>query len=269
MSLRGASAEALRGLTDELGSALGGSADAARVSADLFGVADLLRSEPSLRRVATDVSLAASAKQGLVREILGEKVSGAAADLVADAVGRRWTSTRDLADVLEHLGVLAAVESAGSDSARLSDELFEFGQVVKDNPALRDALSDPARSREDKATMLRSLLEGRSLPATLALAEQALAGSFRTVSVALAVFQQLAADVHQQKVATVRVARPLSDDDRSRLTEALTRTYDRDIHLNVVVDPDVIGGIRVEIGDDVIDGTVSNRLDDARRKLAG
>ena len=75
--------------------------------------------------------------------------------------------------------------------------------------------------------------------------------------------------MHGQRVATVRVAHPLSDADRQRLTDALSRQYDRQIHLNVVVDPDVLGGIRVEIGDDVIDGTVANRLDDARRKLAG
>jgi F-type H+-transporting ATPase subunit delta len=70
-------------------------------------------------------------------------------------------------------------------------------------------------------------------------------------------------------VATVRVARPLADGDRQRLADVLARTYDRQIHLNVVVDPEVIGGIRVEIGDDVIDGTVASRLDDARRRLVG
>jgi F-type H+-transporting ATPase subunit delta len=41
------------------------------------------------------------------------------------------------------------------------------------------------------------------------------------------------------------------------------------VHPNVVVDPEVIGGVRVEIGDDIIDGTVVSRLDDARRRLAG
>ena len=68
---------------------------------------------------------------------------------------------------------------------------------------------------------------------------------------------------------TVRFARPLGDADRDRLAAALARSYGRDVHLNVIVDPEVIGGIRVEIGDDVIDGTVASRLDDAGRRLAG
>ena len=61
----------------------------------------------------------------------------------------------------------------------------------------------------------------------------------------------------------------LAEHDAQRLQDALARQYSRPVHLNVVVDPDVIGGMRVAIGDDVIDGTVANRLDDARRQLAG
>ena len=103
----------------------------------------------------------------------------------------------------------------------------------------------------------------------MTLALQALAGTYRTVAVALATYQQVAAQVHGERVATVRVAHPLADAERQRLSDALSRQYDRSIHLNVVVDPDVIGGIRVEIGDDVIDGTVSSRIAEAGRKLAG
>jgi len=269
MQLRGASAEAFGALTDQLGQALEGGADAARVGDDLFSVAALLRAEPALRRVTTDVSVDAGAKQRLVTGLLGDKVDPATADLVASAVARRWTVTRDLADALEHFGVVAVVRSAGDDAGRLADELFSFGRAVTDNPELRDALSDPARSTDDKATLVRSLLEGRALPATVTLAVQSLSGSHRTVNVALAEYQQVAAEVHGERVATVRVAHPLGDAERQRLTDALSRQYGRQIHLNVVVDPDVIGGVRVEIGDDVIDGTVSSRLDEARRKLAG
>jgi F-type H+-transporting ATPase subunit delta len=201
--------------------------------------------------------------------VLSGKVSDEALAVVATAVAQRWTASRDLADALEQLGVVAVVRSAGDDAERLEDELFSFGQVVKDNPELRDALSDPARSRADKATLVSDLLGSKALPATVALARQALSGSHRTVGVAVAEYQKIAADTRNQSVATVRVARPLADADRQRLVDVLSRTYDRQIHLNVVVDPDVIGGIRVEIGDDVIDGTVASRLDDARRKLAG
>ena len=65
------------------------------------------------------------------------------------------------------------------------------------------------------------------------------------------------------------VARALSASDQERLAAALTRQYGRPVHLNIVIDPEVLGGLRVEIGDDVIDGTVVSRLDDARRKIAG
>jgi F-type H+-transporting ATPase subunit delta len=263
--MRGASADAYAAAA----SALPGSGDLGKVAQDLFGVADLIRSEPGLRRVATDVSVDAEAKAGLVRGVLSGKVSPEALDIVATAVSQRWTAGRDLGDALEQLGVVAAVRSTGSDVTRLEDEIFAVGRLVQANPELRDALSDPARSRADKAGLINGLLGDKVLPATAALVQQSLSGSHRTVSVALASYQKLAAEVRGQGVATVRVARPLADAERQRLADALSRTYGREVHLNVIVDPEVIGGIRVEIGDDVIDGTVSSRLDDAGRKLAG
>lgn len=269
MSLRGASAEALANLTAELSGSLSGKVDAGKVGQELFSVSSVLRSEPALRRVATDISLPATAKRDLVASIFKGKITAATQTVLASAVGYRWTATRDLADALEHLGVVAVVSSAGSDSARMSDELFAFGQIVDNHPELRDALSDPARSVADKAGLLSGLLDGKALPGTVALAEQALAGSYRTVKAALTEYQHIAAQVHEQKVATVRVARPLAEAEQQRLIGALAAKYHREIHLNVVLDPTVLGGIRVEIGDDVIDGTMSSRLDDAQRKLAG
>ena len=93
--------------------------------------------------------------------------------------------------------------------------------------------------------------------------------SHRTVTVAVEHYQKVAAATRNRVVATVRVAREISDADHQRLQGALARQYDRPVHLNVVVDPEVVGGVKVEIGDDVIDGTVASRLDDARRRLAG
>ncbi len=271
MMLRGASAEAFAGLLEKLERALGAAdADQAKVGADLFGVAAVLRSEPGLRRVATDVSTDADAKSGLVRGIFEGRLEPLSLDIVADAVRRRWTASRDLADTLEHLGVVAVVRSAGDrDADRLADELFAVHQMIEDNPELRGALSDPVRSQDDKRELVRGLLAERALPATVVLAEQALSGSYRTVGVALEEYQGVAASVRDERVAEVRVAQPLDSEEEQRLERALSQQYGRDVHLNVIVDPTLIGGMRVEIGDDVIDGSVAARLDQARRKLAG
>lgn len=271
MTVRGASAEARADLVERLDRSAG-SADGARLGDELFAVADVLRAEPGLRRVATDVSTDADAKAGLVRSIFANQVSEEALDLTAEAVRRRWTAARDLADVLEELGVRAVVRSAGdspSDVARLSDELFAVRRLVEEDAGLRAALTDRTRSVGDRRELLARLLDGRALPATVTLARQSLAGSHRTPGLALEEYEKVAASVHRQQVAQVYVAQDLGDGEQQRLQQALSRQYGREVHVNVVVEPDLLGGMRVEIGEDVIDGTVAARLDEARRRLAG
>ena len=89
------------------------------------------------------------------------------------------------------------------------------------------------------------------------------------MTAALTTYRTVAAESQGEVVATARVARPLAAADERRLTEVLSSQYDTTVHLNVVIDPDVLGGISVEIGDQVIDGTISTRLDEARRRLVG
>jgi F-type H+-transporting ATPase subunit delta len=270
MDLRGASAGSVAALTEQLKTAVSGSVSAAATAADsLYSVSQTLRTEPALRRFATDGSVPTEAKVGLVREVFGGKLDQIGLDLVLAAVGRRWTRSGDLADGVERLSEVAAVLSAGADGGTLSDELFALGRIVGDSPALRDALSDPGRTTADKAGLLEQLLGGRALPATLTLAKQALSHTYGTATSALSAYRKLAADVHGESVATVRVARQLSEDQTRRLTAALAKQYRRPVHAKVVVDDAVVGGIRVDIGDDVIDGTIASRLDEAGRKLAG
>jgi F-type H+-transporting ATPase subunit delta len=269
MDLRGASAEALAELTTELDGAVRAGSHAERVGEELFSVASLLREEPSLRRVTTDVSRAPEAKQALAKQIFEGKVDEITLALVVDAVGKRWTATGDLPDALERLGEIALVKSVGTKADQLADELFGVARAVAANRELSDALANPGRSTEDKASLVDSLLDGKVLPATLALTKQALVGTYGTVTAALENYREVAATVQGEAVATVYVVQPLNDGERDRLAKVLAAQYGREVHLNEIVDPDVIGGIRVEIGDDVFDGTVSSRLDDARRKLAG
>lgn len=265
--LRGASADSLDALSGRVDGLAG--EEAARTGEDLFAVASLLRQEPGLRRVVTDASTRSEAKSALVRSVLEGRVSATSLELVAAAAGRRWTRPRDLADVLEHLGVVASVRSAGTDAGRLADELFAVRRLVEDSHDLRSALGDPGRTTADRAALLDGLLADRTLAPTRRLAVQALSGSHRNVSLALESFEAVAAEVHGQRVATVRVAQALDAAEQERLRSALTRSYGREIHLDVLVEPALLGGMRVEIGDDVIDGTVSARLDEAHRLLAG
>ncbi|MDQ6527423.1 F0F1 ATP synthase subunit delta [Nocardioides sp. LHD-245] len=267
VSFRGASADAMAALTDLVGGVA--EASASVVAGDLFAAAGTVRREASLRRVVTDQSVPAAARSGLIGDLFTGKVDAATLGLLRDAVGRRWTRPRDLADTLEQLGVVAAVRSTGLEAGRLIDELFAVRQLVTGNSDLRNALSDPVRSAADKAALVDTLLSGKVLAATGQLVKQALSGSYRTVVAALEDYERTAARVQGEGVATVHVARPLADADQQRLASALTRQYGRQVHLNVVVDAEVLGGIRIEIGDDVIDGTVLSRLDDARRKIAG
>jgi F-type H+-transporting ATPase subunit delta len=289
--MRGASADSLAALTEELGQTKGllptiarlaakvtggatgegEASDGGRTADDLFGAAAVLRRETTLRRTLTDGSLPAEPKVGLVRQIFGGAMSSASTGLLSAAVSRSWTAPRDLADALENLGVVAVVRGAEQrgEADALETELFSFGRLVADNAELRDALSDPVRSVEDKQALVSQLLEGRATAATVRLAQQSVTGSYRTVALAVEDYQNIAARHRERLVATVRVAHGLSEDDERRLAEALQGQYGRPVHLNTLIDPDVIGGMRVEIGDDVIDGTVSNRLDEARRRLAG
>lgn len=269
MDLRGASSEALTALTERLDAATSSSKAAATLGNELFTVSQLFRTEAGLRRFATDASLPAEAKQGMVEQVFADRLDRATLELLTDAVGRRWTLSRDLPDVLERLSEIAVVRSAGDQADQVTDELFALSQLIDGDPALRDTLSDPARSVDDKGALLESLLEDKALPATVTLAKQGLAGTYRTMTNALSTYREVAAEAQGEVVATVRVARPLATADQQRLTDILSRQYDTTVHLNVLVDPEVLGGIRVDIGDQVIDGTISSRLDSARRALAG
>jgi F-type H+-transporting ATPase subunit delta len=265
--LRGASAEARK----ELLQREGGSPtldESAVLGEQLLAMAEVLRHEPALRRLCTDGSVEGEAKAGLAGEVFSGKVTDQALDIARNAVQRRWTSPRDLADVLEELGIQALVRSSGAKSSEVSDELFAVAQLIEANRDLRETLSDPTRADDDKCGLLDAMFGGKVLPATVRLVRQA-ERSEHPIGRALLEIERIVAGVQEELLAVVRTAKPLGDAETARLVEALGKAYDANVHLHVVEDPSLIGGLRVEIGDDVIDGTLASRLDDARRRLAG
>lgn len=268
---RGSSAESLAATLDALDDVLTGGADGAEVGADLFSAADVLREQPALRRAATDPRIAAETKSVLARDVFAAHLGEAAMDVVATAVTHRWAAGGDLPDALAHVAVVSDVKAADAagDGDQLEEELFRFSRVVAEHPDLRDALSDPGRELADKQRLVRDLVEGKVTPAGLSLLQRAVTTTHLTVSSALEDFIEITSATRGRIVARVWSARALSDADTDRLASALGRIYGGTVHVNLIEDADVMGGLRIEVGDEVIDGSVRTRLDDARRRLAG
>ena len=187
------------------------------------------------------------------------------------AAEARWATPGDMVDAIEQLAIEAMVLAAEADGALddLEDELFRFGRVVTGQPDLRAALADVSLPAERKQALLSALLDGKVTPVTLRLITQVvLHPRGRSLAAALDLCAGIAARRREQLIAVVRSAVDLSATERRRLADALAASYGHRVHLNVVIDPSVMGGISVQIGDELIDGTVASRLAAVRRKLA-
>lgn len=268
--MRGASRGSLVMAREQLTAALAAGADPAVLGEELFGVTHLLDREPGVRRALTEATSPTAARSGLARQLLDGRVSGPTLDLVTSMVDSHWSSPRDLADAVEQLAVLATAAAAERDGHLddLEDELFRFGRILGAEPALRSALEDQGPD-EGKRGLLDALLAAKVTPAALRLITQAVIyPRGRNLETTLDEYGRLAAAWRQRLIAVVRVAAGLTEEQRGRLAEALSNTYGHDVHLNVVVDPRVVGGISVQIGDDFIDGSVASRLAQLRQRLA-
>jgi F-type H+-transporting ATPase subunit delta len=199
--------------------------------------------------------------------LLDGKVDAAVVDLVAEAATLRWAGGRTFAAALERQAVRAQliVADRRGELEDVEDQLFRFARLVESDPDLRNVLSDRAIDRSRRQELVGELLRGRATDSTIALAKRAVAARERTFAQTIEGYVTLAAAQKNRVVATVRVAKPLSEDQRDRLVAALTNQIGRQVTIQEVIDPDILGGVRVELGDEVFEGTVSGRLEAARR----
>lgn len=250
--------------------ALAAGADTSRLSEDLFGVAGAIDGSAALRRALTDPTREGAAKSALANQVFGGKVEKRSAQLVATLAAHRWSAERDLIDTIEDLSVQALVAAADSRGSadQVEDELFRFERIVAGNPGLREAITDRRADVAARSELVEQLLQGKAQPETLRLAKQAIANP-RGRRFDRVVEGQLAtiARRREQLAATVTSAVELDAGQRDRLAAALSSLYEREVSLHPVVDPQVIGGLRVQIGDEVLDGTILRKLEGARRHM--
>jgi F-type H+-transporting ATPase subunit delta len=237
---------------------------------ELFALVDALDSSGSLRRVLADPSSEPEVKAAVVTRLL-QRADPRTVAVAADLVGARWSDDRDLADAAQRLGVdavLTAAEQAGQLDV-VGDELFVITRALAGQRELRRTLHDSTVPPDQRAALIDAVVGDRATPATRALARRAAAAPRGRRFVAqLGDVMDLIAERFNRRVATVTVAAPLDGAQSERLAGLLATTLGRQVELNVIVDPTVVGGLRVQSGPDVIDATVLARLADARRRLA-
>ena len=242
------------------------------LGSDLSNVGNLLLSQPVLRRTLSEATTDVEHRAGVLSSLLSGKIGGQAASMVDFAVRQSWASGRDLADGLIRLGRTAMFLRAerSGELDEVEDELFRFGRIVDGAPELSVVLDDPTTPGEARASLVQRLLAGRAHPLTSELLEQLARNTGgRSFSQGVAEIVTQAAERKERIIATVESATALTPDQVSRLTAALSRIYGRPVSAHILVQPDLRGGVRVRVGDEVIDGSVAGRLDELRRRLAG
>lgn len=245
---------------------------ASKVSADLLAIVTVLDSSIALRRALTDYARDAASKVELSKTVFSGVQSENAFALLSTMVGLRWSSPRDLGDVIELLGVEAAsvaVEKA-SQLDQLESELFAFDQIVAKNPELRATFALRSTSEVKKSDLVSALLSGKALQASIDLI------SFlvdhprgRNLESGLNEFADVISARKARLIAHVVSANPLTSEQTTRLTSALTKMMGHEIRVNVSVEKEVVGGLSIRIADELIDGTLIARLAQADRLLAG
>jgi F-type H+-transporting ATPase subunit delta len=270
--MRGVSRASLAEAEERLEPLITTQPNAARLGDELFAVAGLLSGQPALRRALTDPSRPPRARSSLVTGLLAGRVSEAASGLVGSAAAARWSSPGDLLAAIEQLAVqsiAAAAEHAGRLDD-LEDDLFRFGRIVSGQPGLRAALLDPFAAPDGKRQLVDALLAGKVTQEALRLIEQAAASPLgRSLDVSLEDYARLAAQRRERLVAEVHVAIAVTAAQRRRLAAALAEMYGHQVHLNIVLDPRVAGGMTIRVGEELIDASLATRLAEARRRLAG
>lgn len=271
--MRASSQAALRAASERWEVSLRGAGERGReLGSQLFEVADTLASSGSLRRALTDPARTGDAKARLVGALFDGKVAPEVVDLLAGMVRSRWSADEDLGDAVEELATASVLSAAQSRGVLLEveEELFRTERLLASDRELRAALANREIAPERRAGLLDSLIAER-VSAETRLIVRRLVTTARAGSLASALRRvgELAAARRDRVVANVTAASPLTQAQEARLAEILQRAYGSAVQVNVGIDPQVLGGMRIQVGSEVIDATTLTRLQDARRRFAG
>ncbi len=232
----------------------------------LFAVADLVGGSAALLAALTAFETDAAPKTALVAKLFGSLGKTERA-LVEGLVASRWSTPDDLLAAIEELGIRAA---ASAERSPIDQELLAFSRVVASDHELELAIGSKLSSTDAKLAAVQKLLGGKVSEATVAVVRQLVnQPRGRRIGEMLRYAAEVAADQNGYLLAHVITAAGLASNQQQRLETTLADRSGRKVRLSVVIDPTILGGLKVQIGDDVIDGSIAARLGDLRLKLVG
>ena len=245
--------------------------DAWRIGNELFTITKVLDDSIQLERALTDPSRPVADKVAVLKELLGDNAHPMTMEIMTDLVSRRWSRARDIANAVEDFGVDAMMYYADATDATLqvSIELSELHSALLNLPVVRAKLYDYQATSEARVKLFREVFSGKTLnKVTMRLAEHATCNLRRrryleTIQWLINRFSR-----HMgESMVTVTTATPLKKEQIKRLVEVYSAKVGRQVHINSVVDPTVLGGMRIQVGDEVTDNTVVAQLQNLHRKV--
>jgi len=245
--------------------------DALTIAEQLYAAVDVLDSSGSLRRALTDPARPGHDKAELVESLFGG-FDSRAVGLLKEFAHARWSDDADLAESIEYAGAhaLFAYAQQTGKLGEVEEELFRVERVLVGNRDLLTAMSNRSATPEARLSVFTDVFGGKLSEVTTAMLGRTVSQPRgRRLVPTINLLLETAARRRQRIIANVTAAVELSAAQRKRLATILGEAYGREIQINATVDPDVLGGIRVQVGAEVVDGTVLARLDDARRRLVG
>lgn len=259
-----ATTQARTATTEALASTSGVDLDVAR---ELFAAVGAVSGSSQLSGALSDSSVPAPARAGLVSAVFGSTYRPATVALLSSAAQQRWSNAGQFVEGLEELAIQA---TSVAESADIESELFAFSRTVASNGELELALGGRLGGASAKGSLVSTLLDGRASTGTALIVSSLVQHARgRRVRALLRRAERIVADQRARIVATVYAAAPLSAEQQTRLQNALSARYGSAVTLNTVIDPTVVGGLRVQVADDIIDASVSARLADLRQRIAG
>jgi F-type H+-transporting ATPase subunit delta len=275
VSLRAASREALAALVtkfDQTAAEL--DADGlTTLASDLTAVAQVLIAQTAVNKHLAEPKDDSAPAERLLERLFDGKVGAPALDLLRTAVSQRWSTEANLVDAIEHIARLALLVRAdkNNEGEQVEEQLFRFGRILDQQPQLTILLSDETTPATGRVGLLTKVLEGSgtqvndTAAALLSQTIELLRGE--RADEAIVDLAELAVSRRGEVVAQVDAAADLSEQQRTRLTEVLSRIYGHPVAIQLNTDPALLGGLLIAVGDEVIDGSISSRLSAAQTGL--